>query len=179
MSIKEWLEQVKKALLDEGFQPTEFQWVKPGQYFGLVKDLPRGRQMHVRGFSDGKLEAEIEVSRFYLEHPLWKRSATKELEQILRRRGVPYKRETILQIPKPKGKMPKTRTDWRRSLIHPSLYKFLSLYVILLGAACFYKFALALSWSGLLYFLAGGALVGTGVGTLYTIRVVERALKSH
>ncbi|MEM2282480.1 MAG: hypothetical protein QXH26_02890, partial [Candidatus Hadarchaeales archaeon] len=92
-TLKEWLESVRRALLEEGFKFTEFQHVKPGQYFGLVKDLKRGLQMHVRAFRDGKLEAEIEISRFYLEHPQWKRPAGEELSRILKRHRIPHLKE--------------------------------------------------------------------------------------
>lgn len=48
--------------------------------------------MHVRGFSDGRLEAEIEISRDYIEHldDKYCRDATPELKQILDIHQVPY-----------------------------------------------------------------------------------------
>jgi hypothetical protein len=63
-----WLKTVEEALKTEGFVPTVFQEIKAGQVFELVKNLPDGWQMHVRGFENGRLEAEIEISRWYLEH---------------------------------------------------------------------------------------------------------------
>ena len=48
--------------------------------------------MHIRGFNNGSLEAEIEVSRDYLEHldDKYRRDATLELTTILNRYGIPY-----------------------------------------------------------------------------------------
>jgi len=37
--IRRWLEDVKQALLTEGFKDTLFQMGKSGQKFGLVKDV--------------------------------------------------------------------------------------------------------------------------------------------
>lgn len=84
-STNEWLEMVKRALVQEGFSDTILQTVKPGQVFGLVKKVDSIWEMHVRGFSDRRLEAEIEISRDYFEHldDNYRRDATLELTQIL------------------------------------------------------------------------------------------------
>ena len=176
-TLKEWLESVRRALLEEGFKFTEFQHVKPGQYFGLVKDLKRGLQMHVRAFRDGKLEAEIEISRFYLEHPQWKRPAGEELSRILKRHRIPHLKETLILPPQP-GRMPKTRTDWRRSLLHPLAYKILALYTLCLGVILLALFIRTEGWIRGPLFLGGGLLVTLGIGIWVVVRAIERALRS-
>lgn len=112
--IKIWLEQVKEALLAEGFKHTLLQVWKPRQVFGFVKDIRNVWQMHVRGFEDGHLEAEIEISRFFLEHPNTSQPATKELCEILDQYQIPY---TFVERPmapiQSKTEAPGTLTDWR------------------------------------------------------------------
>jgi hypothetical protein len=176
-TVRGWLEDVRRALREEGFAPTEFQHVKSGQYFGLVKDLPGGLQMHVRGFSDGRLEAEIEVSRFYLEHPLHKRPAARELARILKKHGIPYAEESILRFPLPVGRMPKSRTDWRRSLLHPILYRILAVYSICLGGLLLFLFAATEGWHRAVLFLGGGLLILVGAGILLVVKLIEKALR--
>ncbi len=61
---------VKRILLNEGFYEPLLQAWKPGQVFGLVKPLNELIEVHVRGYEDGTLDAEVELSREYLEH-LW------------------------------------------------------------------------------------------------------------
>lgn len=112
--IRRWLESVEHALLSEGFNPTALQIVKPGQVFGLVKDLGDIWQMHVRGFEDGHLESEIEISRYYLEHPGTSRPATEELCGILNRHNITYEWEGQLRAPvRVRTEPPGTLTDWR------------------------------------------------------------------
>jgi hypothetical protein len=176
-TVKEWLEDVRRVLREEGFAPTEFQHVKSGQYFGLVKDLPKGLQMHVRGFSDGRLEAEIEVSRFYLEHPLHKRPATRELARILKKHGIPYAEEPILRFPEPVRRMPKSRTDWRRSLLHPVLYRVLAVYSICLGSTIFFLSYTVSGWKAIAFLLGGGLLILMGAGILVIVKLIEKALR--
>lgn len=91
-STNGWLERVKRALVQEGFSDTILQTVKPGQVFGLVKKVDSIWEMHVRGFSDRRLEAEIEISRDYFEHldDNYRRDATLELTQILDTYQIPY-----------------------------------------------------------------------------------------
>jgi glycosidase len=92
MSTNEWLNKVKEALLLDGFTDTLFQTIKPGQVFGLIKKLDNVWEMHVRGFSNGTLEAEIEISRDYVEHfnDNYRRDATPELTAFLDAYHIPY-----------------------------------------------------------------------------------------
>lgn len=176
-TVKEWLERVKKVLIEEGFHHTEFQHLKPGQYFGLVKDLPRGLQMHVRGFVDGRLEAEIEISRFYLEHPSCKRPAIRELAKILDKHGIEYHEEKILHFPRPLGRTPKSLTDWRRSLIHPRVYYLIAVYSAFLGGILLFISPRSTGWQELVLFLAGLLLISVSIGILIVVKAIEKALK--
>jgi len=89
--IQEWLEMAREVLVQDGFRRTPLQVVKPGQVFGLVKRVDDIWEMHVRGFDDGRLEGEIEISRDYFEHldDRFRRDATADLKQILDAYEVP------------------------------------------------------------------------------------------
>jgi hypothetical protein len=62
------LEVVRRILLSEGFHEPLLQGWREGQVFGLVKLLNELVEVHVRGYEDGTLDAEVELSREYLEH---------------------------------------------------------------------------------------------------------------
>jgi len=93
--ISAWLDSVKEALIADGFVDTILQIQKPNQVFGLVKKLVYPWEMHARGFSTDQVEAEIEISREYLEHldDQYRRSALEELLVILERYGISYQVE--------------------------------------------------------------------------------------
>lgn len=109
----EWLKKAKEVLAQEGFQHTSLQVIKPGQVFGLVRKAGDIWEMHVRGFDDGRLESEIEVSRDYLEHlnDKYRRDATPELKQILDASQISYRIEgdishSIIALPYPESVTP-------------------------------------------------------------------------
>lgn len=112
---RDWLEVVEKALSKEGFRPTWIQLVKNGQVFGLVKDIGRKWQMHVRGFNNGWLEAEIEVSRHYVQHHVsrYRRDGIRELVQILERHRIPYQIEGQLPEECDAVRGPRRLTSWQ------------------------------------------------------------------
>jgi hypothetical protein len=113
--MDEWLHVVKDVLIQEGFRETVLQVIKPAQVFGLVKKLDGIWEMHVRGFDDGRLESEIEISRDYLEHlnDKYRRDATLELTRLLDTYQTPYEikgeptRLTAVLFP------PKEVTPWK------------------------------------------------------------------
>ena len=115
-SIQEILEKVKKALLDEGFEDTCLQIEKPNQAFGLIKKLISPWELHIRGFFDGTMLSEIEISREYLEHlnDRYRFFAVKELIDILDRYKVPYrligKKPQAIQLEE--VEIPETLTLW-------------------------------------------------------------------
>jgi hypothetical protein len=59
--------------------------------FGLIKPLNELVEVHVRGYEDGTLDAEVELSREYLEH-LWYGSKPYYgyLIDILKRYNIPF-----------------------------------------------------------------------------------------
>lgn len=83
-----YLEKVRRALQAEGFRPTPFQWRHKGHAFGLVKDL-RDKQVHVRVYENGIIDAEVEVNKRFVEHLFSPRpSAHRELRNLLRKHGI-------------------------------------------------------------------------------------------
>lgn len=109
---------VEEALEAEGFSdPGILQNYKDGQVFGVVKDLDETWQMHVRGYKDGSLEAEIEISRWHLEHlqdsPLIRRSAHQELGEILHLHGIYYTTNSTFPYQEETPQPPAAVTDWR------------------------------------------------------------------
>jgi sulfiredoxin len=51
-----------------GFADPIFQQWKPGQRFGLTRPLSSLLEWHIRGFADGMLDSEVEISRNRLQH---------------------------------------------------------------------------------------------------------------
>ena len=119
ISTNEWLEEVRGALVQEGFRNTAFQDVKRGQVFGLVGKLDNVWEMHVRGFVDGTLESEIEVSRDYLEHlnDNYRQDATPELIQILNAYHIHYRPKRSLPQLDLMLEPPKRLTPWKPALV--------------------------------------------------------------
>ncbi len=187
---KEWLEQVKQALLKEGFKFTPFQDIQEDQTFGLVKDLEDEKQIHVRGFKDGHLESEIEISRYFLEHPHTSRPAAEELEKILDKHRIPYEEEKHLKNPGETGtELPSTLTDWR-SEIHPKRYKSIGGVSIITGilsiALSAYLFGITIKGitmpdSSIPIFQVGVGifLITIGIGILYFSNIIDKALEGE
>ena len=115
MNTNEWLQRVQETLIQEGFSGTTLQTIKSGQVFGLIKKLDNVWEMHVRGFNDGRLEAEIEISRDYFEHlnDKYRRDATLELTQILDAYQIPYQSEGNLPQMGITLYPPKQLTPWK------------------------------------------------------------------
>jgi uncharacterized ParB-like nuclease family protein len=74
-----------------GFTDPIFQEWKTGQRFGLSRPLSSLLEWHVRGFADGMLDSEVEISRNWLQH-LAARSGSyfSPLLRILDRIGIPF-----------------------------------------------------------------------------------------
>lgn len=83
-----YLEAVREALEAEGYKSTPFQWRHKGHAYGLIKDLGE-KQIHVRVYEDGVIDAEIEVHKRYLQH-IWspRPSAHEEVHRILEKHGL-------------------------------------------------------------------------------------------
>jgi len=123
----QWLEKAKGVLVQEGFQHTPLQGIKSGQGFGLVRKAGDIWEMHVRGFDDGRLESEIEVSRDYLEHlnDKYRRDATPELKQILDFYQIPYMIEGDINHSTIVLPYPETVTPWKPIVALTGLVVFL------------------------------------------------------
>lgn len=89
-ATRQFLRQAYDALVAEGFKGTPFQYRKKGQAFGVVKDHGHELQLHVRAFTNGVIESEVELSNRYLEHLVSpRRSSHAEIKAIFEKHGVP------------------------------------------------------------------------------------------
>lgn len=123
----EWLQSIKEILIQEGFSSTILQTIKPGQVFGLVRKQDNIWEMHIRGFTDGRLESEIEIARDYFEHlnDNHRRDATPELIQILDSHQVPYQSKGSLPQMEVTFYPPEKLTPWKPMVILISVAVFL------------------------------------------------------
>ncbi len=126
-NTNKWLNRVQAALIQDGFVNTPFQTMKPGQVFGLIKKLDNIWEMHVRGFNNGTLEAEIEISREYVEHfnDNYRKDATPELLKFLDAYQIPY--QTTGNLPQMKIILqpPEQLTPWKSVIAVGALVAFL------------------------------------------------------
>lgn len=112
--VETWLKAAKAVLLAEGFTRDPKAFRKPGQRWSVIRQEDEDLQIHVRGFKDGRLESEVELSNKYVQH-LWshRRNAHAEVSEILERAGLPTERvsETFVPITgsKPDKVMPEAR----------------------------------------------------------------------
>lgn len=95
-----WLKAAKSVLLAEGFKRDLKQFRKPGQVWGVIRQEPDDLQIHVRAFTDGRLESEVELSNKYVQH-LWshRRNAHAEVSEILERNGLPTQHVSETFVP--------------------------------------------------------------------------------
>jgi hypothetical protein len=108
-----YMERVRTALEMEGFESTPFQWRHKGHAYGLIKDLG-DKQIHVRVYDDGVIDAEIEIHKRYLEH-LWspRPSAHRQVLRIFRKHAIPIhfvNEKYIPQVGATRSRYPKMRT---------------------------------------------------------------------
>jgi hypothetical protein len=74
-----------------GFRDPFFQEWRVGQRFGLSRPLTDMLEWHVRGFADGTLDSEVEISRMSFQHLLsMPGSYYSPLVAILRRHGIQF-----------------------------------------------------------------------------------------
>jgi uncharacterized ParB-like nuclease family protein len=87
----EYLTLLTVILQRMGFADPVFQQLKTGQRFGLARLLSNLLEWHVRGFSNGILDSEVEISRNRLQH-LTARPGSyySPLLRILDRNGIPF-----------------------------------------------------------------------------------------
>ena len=108
------LEIVRDTLLKEGFVNAGLLQIwKPGQVFGLVKRVDDKYEVHVRGYIDGTLDSELEVSREYFEHLFYGSQPCYEpLIKILNKYNIPY--ELVKPIQPCLGPpQPRILTPWK------------------------------------------------------------------
>lgn len=75
-----------------GFRDPFFQEWRVGQRFGLSRPLSDMLEWHVRGFADGTLDSEVEISRMSFQHLLSRPgSYYSPLIAILGRYGIQFR----------------------------------------------------------------------------------------
>lgn len=75
-----------------GFRDPFFQDWRLGQRFGLSRPLTNMLEWHIRGFADGTLDSEVEISRESFQHLLsMPGSYYSPLMAILRRHWIPFR----------------------------------------------------------------------------------------
>ena len=108
-----YLERVRSALEKEGFRSSLLQWRHKGHSYGLIKDLG-DKQVHVRVYEDGVVDAELEIHKRYLEH-LWspRPSAHRIVQKIFQKHGIPIRfvnEKYLPQVGATRRAYPKMRT---------------------------------------------------------------------
>lgn len=114
-----YLEHVREALEAEGFRSTRFQWRHRGHAYGLVKDLG-DKQVHVRVYEDGVIDAEVEIHKRFLEHLVSPRpSAHRTVGRLLAKHGIStdlVNEHYLPQLGPMRRKYPGTRTKVSHAL---------------------------------------------------------------
>jgi len=88
----EYIPRLALTLRRIGFADPFFQEWRIGQRFGLSRPLTSILEWHVRGFADGALDSEVEISRERLEHLAARPgSYYRPLLTILRSHSIPFR----------------------------------------------------------------------------------------
>ena len=106
------LNKVYSAMLEDGWRHTPFQW-NFGQTFGLIKNWAPDVELHARAYSDGRLDAHLELSRDYLQHNTWGSiPASGYIAEVLDYVGIPY--QIVGEVERPRRySIPGTLTPWK------------------------------------------------------------------
>ncbi|HUK51320.1 MAG TPA: hypothetical protein VLV18_09805 [Terriglobales bacterium] len=83
---------MRRTLLTEGFKSAGLlQVCKRGQVFGYVRRIRYDLEWHVRAFSDGRIESEVERPRTSIYHLLaWPYEHDSLLAQLLNKHRIPF-----------------------------------------------------------------------------------------
>jgi hypothetical protein len=89
---RDYIPRLPAILYRIGFKDPLFQQWRLGQRFGLSRPLTNMLEWHIRGFADGTLDSEVEISRKSFQHLLSRPgSYYSPLIEILRRHGIPFR----------------------------------------------------------------------------------------
>ena len=89
---RDYIPRLPAILYRIGFKDPFFQQWRLGQRFGLSRPLTNMLEWHIRGFADGTLDSEVEISRKSFQHLLSRPgSYYSPLIEILRRHGIPFR----------------------------------------------------------------------------------------
>jgi len=106
---------VKQVLMNEGFyDPGILQVWKEGQVFGLAKRIGKVLETHIRGYADSTLDAEIEISRDFLEHLSYDgKPFYGYLTNILKKYNIPFQIIDPLPHDPSTIEVPEKLTSWK------------------------------------------------------------------
>ena len=116
------------VFLSEGYTSTILQINKPGQKFGLIKEMDNDLENHIRFFIDNSFESEIELSREYLEHPFDCKSYYEPLFDIFNRYNIPFQIMRSIPADPIEIMVPFKKTRWK-PLVIPALAICTGLYL--------------------------------------------------
>lgn len=109
-----YLAKVRSALIAEGFRSTPFQWRHRGHAFGLIKEHGHDKQIHVRVYDNGVIDAEVEIHKRYVQHIYSPRpSAHRYVQRVFSKHGIPTHLVNEHYVPRvgaARQKYPKRRT---------------------------------------------------------------------
>lgn len=106
------LNRVYSAMIEGGWRHTIFQ-LNFGQTFGLIKDWAPDVELHARAYSNGSLDAHLELSRDYLQHNAWGSvPASGYVADVLDGVRIPY--QIVGEVERPlRYYVPETLTPWK------------------------------------------------------------------
>ncbi|RIB35388.1 MAG: hypothetical protein BXU00_01320 [Candidatus Nanoclepta minutus] len=122
---------VEEVLINkEGFRKTRWQFRKKGQVFGLIKPINNFLEIHVRGYKDNTLNAELEISRKYLQH-LFKSSIPFDivLIHIFGKNNIPFEIIKPIHLSLPNINIPKFLISWKKAAIFIIAFIFLLIFL--------------------------------------------------
>jgi len=122
---------IEEVLINkEGFKKTILQFRKEGQVFGVVKAINNFLEIHIRGYRDNTLDAELEISRKYVQH-LFKGSIPFDaiLIYILGKHGIPFEIIRPINISLPNLDKPRFLINWKKAIAFIAASVFLLIFI--------------------------------------------------
>jgi len=115
----------------EGFKRTILQFRKEGQVFGVVKPINNFLEIHIRGYKDNTLDAELEISRKYIQH-LFRDSIPFDivLIHILSKYNIPFEIIKPIHISLPNISIPRFLISWKKAIAFIIAFVFLLIFLI-------------------------------------------------
>jgi len=115
----------------EGFRKTILQFRKEGQVFGVIKPINNFFEIHIRGYKDNTLDAELEISRKYIQH-LFKDPIPFDiiLIYILGKYNIPFEIIKPIHISLSNINIPRFLISWKKAIAFIAAFIFLLVFLI-------------------------------------------------